>query len=77
MADATSSDEGSDSELTGSKLGKHSYWEQTYKKEIANLENLGDEGEVWCGAVVMRMFDDHQRSNGCRFLKRYTRVRKA
>ena len=30
-----------------SKLGKHEHWEATYTAELANLDETGDEGEIW------------------------------
>ena len=29
------------------KLGRHEYWEATYATELANLQEMGDEGEIW------------------------------
>ena len=34
-----------------SELGKKSYWDDMYERELANLELNGDEGEVWWVAV--------------------------
>ncbi len=30
-----------------SELGTLEHWEATYEKELANLRQLGDEGEIW------------------------------
>jgi hypothetical protein len=44
-------EEDTDSEsvdLQSSELGTHAYWERAYALELANLQDLGDEGEIWC-----------------------------
>lgn len=30
-----------------SELGKKEYWDAIYKQELSNLQQLGDEGELW------------------------------
>ena len=30
-----------------SELGTHQYWEAMYKKELHNLQQHGDVGEIW------------------------------
>ncbi len=39
--------ESSDDEAEGSKLGRKDHWDDTYALELENLEELGDEGEIW------------------------------
>lgn len=41
-----------DSEIITSDLGKLSYWEDAYLKEIENYSDHGDTGEVWFGENV-------------------------
>lgn len=52
--DASPPSSGSDSDSDGSEreLGRHDYWESTYERELATLQETGDEGEVWFGGKV-------------------------
>ncbi len=46
-----SHDEDSDTDevdLESSELGTHAYWQQAYARELEVLQELGDEGEIWC-----------------------------
>lgn len=45
-ADNASGEEG-DGELAGSRLGRKEHWDQVYAEELTNLEEHGDEGELW------------------------------
>ncbi|XP_037972036.2 EEF1A lysine methyltransferase 2 [Plutella xylostella] len=36
-------------ELESSELGTQTYWQEAYKKEIANFDEHGDPGDVWFG----------------------------
>ncbi|CAH0757677.1 unnamed protein product [Diatraea saccharalis] len=38
-----------ETELDSSELGTHSYWQQSYAKEIINFDDHGDTGDVWFG----------------------------
>ncbi len=53
-ADGASSGE-EDGELAGSRLGRKEHWDQVYAEELANLEEHGDEGELWCGFCILRL----------------------
>lgn len=44
---ATADNAADDTELGGSELGTHAYWERSYGREIANYRTHGDVGEVW------------------------------
>ena len=44
-------DEEEDGELAGSRLGRKEHWDQVYAEELANLEEHGDEGELWCALL--------------------------
>ncbi|GMH38423.1 hypothetical protein BSKO_06307 [Bryopsis sp. KO-2023] len=39
--------------MEGSRLGSKDYWEEAYCEEIKNLDDFGDEGEVWFGEDVL------------------------
>ncbi|EIE20666.1 S-adenosyl-L-methionine-dependent methyltransferase [Coccomyxa subellipsoidea C-169] len=45
----------SDEEGEGSKLGRKEHWDETYALELDNLQEHGDEGEIWFGEDVMDM----------------------
>lgn len=45
--------ESSDDEQKGSKLGRKDHWDETYALELDNLQQNGDEGEIWFGEDVM------------------------
>ncbi|PWY98483.1 Metallo-hydrolase/oxidoreductase [Testicularia cyperi] len=45
-----------DEALPESKLGTKQHWDSVYEREVANFNELGEEGEVWFGEdAVMRM----------------------
>ncbi|KAJ7364149.1 S-adenosyl-L-methionine-dependent methyltransferase [Mycena albidolilacea] len=37
------------SDLQPSKLGSKEHWDHVYHTELANFQEHGDEGEIWCG----------------------------
>lgn len=39
--------ESSDDDEQGSKLGRKHHWDETYALELDNLQQNGDEGEIW------------------------------
>lgn len=39
--------ESSDDDEEGSKLGRKDHWDETYALELDNLQQTGDEGEIW------------------------------
>lgn len=41
------SDFSDDGHFGSSKLGTKDYWDTFYEKELANLEDHGEEGEIW------------------------------
>ncbi|KAJ7593316.1 S-adenosyl-L-methionine-dependent methyltransferase [Mycena floridula] len=46
------------SELQPSKLGTKEHWDKVYEEEVANFEEIGDEGEIWFGEEsVEKMVD--------------------
>ena len=68
-----------DSEDDGCQLGRLEHWEAQYATELANLDHLADEGEVWWGygdllaegsrAATLRCWSHEARplQNMCRF----------
>ncbi|KAI0719274.1 S-adenosyl-L-methionine-dependent methyltransferase [Cerioporus squamosus] len=48
----------SSTDLQPSKLGTKQHWDDVYSSELANFEEIGDEGEVWFGEdSVEKMVD--------------------
>ncbi|RPD60073.1 S-adenosyl-L-methionine-dependent methyltransferase [Lentinus tigrinus ALCF2SS1-7] len=48
----------SSTDLQPSKLGTKKHWDDVYSSELANFEEIGDEGEVWFGEdSVEKMVD--------------------
>ncbi|KAG8770688.1 hypothetical protein FRC12_004122 [Ceratobasidium sp. 428] len=50
-------------ELKPSKLGKKSYWDEVYNKEVENFEVDGDEGEIWFGEETVEKMLEWTLSN--------------
>ncbi|KAF8638267.1 hypothetical protein AX17_002289 [Amanita inopinata Kibby_2008] len=50
-------------ELPASKLGTKDYWDDAYKKELANFEEIGDEGEIWFGTESLEKIVDWAKVN--------------
>ena len=49
MSDVCSSSSSDDADLDSSELGTHEYWQSQYAKELHNLKEHDDEGEIWYG----------------------------
>lgn len=45
---AESTSNGSDEQYGDSELGRKEHWDEVYACELANLQEHGDEGELWC-----------------------------
>ncbi|PFH52933.1 hypothetical protein AMATHDRAFT_138722 [Amanita thiersii Skay4041] len=45
-------------ELKPSKLGTKTYWDGAYEEELANFEEIGDEGEIWFGMESVKKMVD-------------------
>ncbi|KAF7970076.1 hypothetical protein HWV62_25054 [Athelia sp. TMB] len=60
------------SELQPTKLGTKKHWDDVYDEELANFEELGDEGEIWFGEEsVEKMVDwatEHTPASGSPFV---------
>lgn len=41
-------------DLPDSRLGTQAYWEQVYQQEVQNLNDHGEEGEIWFGLAAER-----------------------
>ena len=41
-----------DSGVEESQLGRQEYWEGIYQQELVNLQELGDEGEIWYAQLI-------------------------
>ena len=41
-------------ELPSSKLGTIEHWNEVYKKELADFQDTGDEGEIWFGEQTLK-----------------------
>ncbi|KAK9798965.1 hypothetical protein WJX73_001319 [Symbiochloris irregularis] len=48
----------SDDEGDTSVLGRHDHWESVYTRELSNLRQHGDRGEVWFGDAVLQATAD-------------------
>lgn len=50
-------------DLPASRLGTREYWDDVYLREVENLADHGDEGEVWFGLAAEKRVVDYIRKN--------------
>lgn len=52
-------------ELPSSKLGTIEHWNEVYEKELADFEDIGDEGEIWFGEHTLKKLVGWLENNKC------------
>ena len=62
--------DGDDGQLESSELGRKDHWDRVYACELANLQEHGDEGELWCAGLHGRHVPGFPRSRTCTSLQR-------